>query len=65
MTPSNKFTDTVNTAAPEQQNSSQPKGKQQQQQSLNSSLENREVVLSKINHLIEQAFNETDETKNS
>lgn len=63
MIPTNKFTETVNNAAPGQQNSSQPKVKQQQP--INGSLENREVVLSKINHLIEQAFNESDETKNS
>ena len=64
MKPTNKFNETVNPAAPEKKSSNQLNGKQEQAP-VNGSLENREVVLSKINHIIEQAFNDTEPANNS
>ncbi|MBK9732385.1 MAG: hypothetical protein IPO83_14105 [Chitinophagaceae bacterium] len=64
MKPTNKFNETVNTAAPEKKSSSQPNG-QQEQPPIVGSLENIEVVKGLINHHIEWAYNDTDPNKNS
>ncbi len=61
MTPTNKFSETVKKAAQEKQVSEKSSHKERQgNEPKHGSLENIAVVLSKINYIIEQAFNESD-----